>query len=193
MDNKLRYTLEEEKYTNRKVMFNIISEIILLTVIQGSVIICSIHREKSESYYVTVIETITYVPDNCNILILFQFDNMVFMVKERYSHVKRRLSNRINGTVSGPIYLNKGNGRSSQTDKAIDQINITRSFVSSVGNTKGILKQTDIHCELYDITCRISKTYGIPILATFLCCVYEALINLNEMIQHWSWHLWCSS
>jgi len=39
VDNKIRYTNQEETYMNRKVMFNIISETILLTVFPCTVII----------------------------------------------------------------------------------------------------------------------------------------------------------
>jgi hypothetical protein len=75
---------------------------------------------------------------------------------------------------------------------AVDYLNITPLYVSSIRNIEGTLKQTDIHLlrqiysELYDITCLINDTYGVPILATvcwisttvlsFLC---EALFKFN--------------
>jgi len=76
---------------NRNVMFNIILEIILLTVIKFSAIIYNIYRRASEPFYIIVIETITYVPDICSVLILFQFVNLVFMMKQKYSHLNNRL------------------------------------------------------------------------------------------------------
>jgi hypothetical protein len=39
VDNKIRYTHQEETYMNRNVMFNIISEIIRLTVVQSNLFI----------------------------------------------------------------------------------------------------------------------------------------------------------
>jgi hypothetical protein len=164
VDNKIRYTVQEETFMNRKVMFNIISEIIILTVFQGTVIIYSIYREASEPYNVIVIETITYVPDICNILILFQFGNLVFIVKQRYSHLNKRLTNWINGTVSRPTLLKEENERCIRFARAVDHINITPLDVSSVADIKGKLMQTDIHLlrqinsELYDITCLINDT-----------------------------------
>jgi hypothetical protein len=65
--------------------------------------------------------------------------------------------------------------------------------VSSVEDIEGTLKQTDIHLlrqiysELYDVTCLINDTYGVPILATVCCTLtnvvltlYEAVVNFNE-------------
>jgi hypothetical protein len=77
VDNKLQYTLQEETYMNRNVLFNIISEIILLPVINCTAIIYTIYRMAGEPYYISVIETINCVPDTCNALILFQFFNLV--------------------------------------------------------------------------------------------------------------------
>jgi hypothetical protein len=74
-DNKLRYTHQEETYKNRKVMFNIISEIILLTVTTCISIIYNIYRTASEMYYIIFIVTISYAPDICNALIMLQFVN----------------------------------------------------------------------------------------------------------------------
>jgi len=75
---------------------------------------------------------------------------------------------------------------------SVDQVNITRLFVSSVGNIEGTLKQTDIHwlrqiySELYDITCLINDNYGIPVLAAtrwmltgVVFSLYEALIRIK--------------
>jgi hypothetical protein len=57
VDNKLRYTQQEEASMKRNVMFNIISEIILLTVIKCTSITYNIDRMASEPYYIIVIET----------------------------------------------------------------------------------------------------------------------------------------
>jgi hypothetical protein len=192
LDNKVRYTPQEETHMNRKVMVNIITEIILLTVIQSTVIMCNIYLISSEPCYIIIIQTVISVSDICNALICFQFISLIFMVKQRYSHINKRLANWINGTVSRPIYLNKQNEKSSQSDRAVDSV-ITTSCVSSVADIGGTLKQADIHTlrqiysELYDITCLINDIYGIPILATtcwmltgVLVCVYGTLIHFNE-------------
>ena len=50
VDNKIRYTHQEETYMNRNVMFNIISEIILLTV-QCMLIMYVICPFRGEEYY----------------------------------------------------------------------------------------------------------------------------------------------
>jgi hypothetical protein len=42
VDNKLRYTHQEQTNMNRNVMFNIISEIILLTVVPGTLLVYTI-------------------------------------------------------------------------------------------------------------------------------------------------------
>jgi len=193
VDNKLRFTLQEEKYMNRNVMFNIISEIILLTVIECVWIIIGIYNTASEPHYIIALATISNVPDICNALILFQFINLVFMMKQRNRQLNKRLTTWINGTVSRPIYLNNGNDRHRQFDRTDDHVNIIPVFVSSVGNTEGILRQTDIHLlrqiysELYDITCLINDTYGIPILV-IVCSMltgvvlflYQGLIYLDK-------------
>jgi hypothetical protein len=83
VDNKTRFTPQEETQMNRNVMFNVISEIILLTVIQCTAIIYSIYRIASEPYYIIAIETISCVPDICNALIFFHFVNFVYMMKQR--------------------------------------------------------------------------------------------------------------
>ena len=194
VDNKIRYTHQEETYMNRKVMFNIISEIILLTVNQGTVITYSIYREASEPYYIIVIQIINYIPEICNILVLFQFVNLVFMMKQRYIHLNKRLTNWINGTVSRPTSSKKENERRSQSSKAVDHVIITPVCVSSVGNIGGTLKQTDIrllrqiYSDLHDITCLINNTYGIPNLSTMcwmltgiLCSLYEGLISFQTI------------
>jgi hypothetical protein len=81
----------------------------------------------------------------CNILILFQFLNLVFMMKERYSHLNKHLTNWINGTVSrSKIFMNK-NETSIQSDMAVGHINITCLCISSLGGIDGTLTQTDIH------------------------------------------------
>jgi hypothetical protein len=71
VDNKLRYTLQEETSMNRNVLFNIISEIILLTVIKFTAMIHNIYRMASEPYYNIVLIIINYVPDICNALFFF--------------------------------------------------------------------------------------------------------------------------
>ena len=75
VDNKIRYTLQEETYMNRKMMFNVISEIILLTFIQCTANIYNIYCSSSEPYYIIIIETISYAPDICNAIILLQICN----------------------------------------------------------------------------------------------------------------------
>jgi hypothetical protein len=185
VDNKIRYTLQEETSMNRNLMFNIISEIIIFTIIHCTVIVYNTYQIESMSYYIIIIETIGYMPNICTALLLFQFVTLIFIVKQRYSQLNKLPNNWISGAVS----LNKANVRCRPLDKAVYQVNITRLFVSSVGNNQGTLKQTDIHClrqiyrELYDITCLINETYGIPVLAAtcsiltiVVICLYEALV-----------------
>ena len=192
VDNKIRYTHQEETYMNRNVMFNIISEIILLTVVPCILIIYIIHELRSEEYYIINLILIFCVTYICNILILLQFLNLVFMMKQRFSHLNKRLTNWINGTVSRPTSLNKKNDTSSQSNRAVDHMVITPLRVSSFVNIEGPLKLTDIRClrkiysELYDITCLINNTYGAPILATMcwmltgvLYTLYQVLVNFN--------------
>ena len=193
MDNKLRYTQQEETHMNRMVMFNIISEITLLTVIRCTAIIYNIYRMASKPYYIIVIVTISYVSDICSILIFFQSVNLVFMVKQRYSHLNKRLTYWLNWKLSRPICLNKQNARRSQFNGAVDHVTVTSLCASRVEDIERTLRQTDIHllrqvyCELYDITCLINDTYCIPILATVCCMLtvvvfslYEVLIYFNE-------------
>jgi hypothetical protein len=114
------------------------------------------------------------------------------MAKQRYSHLNKRLTNWINGTVSRPTSLNKKNEKCMSSARAVEHIIITPVRVSSDGNIEGTLRQADIHLlrqiysELYDITCLINDTYGIPILATMcwiltgvLCSLYEVLVNFK--------------
>ena len=112
VDNKIRYTIQEEKYTNRRVMFNVISGIILLTVIQCTLIVYNTHNNgnASETYYMIIIHRINCVPDIFCALILFQFVTLVFIVKQRYSHHNKRL----NSWISGAVSLNKANMRCRQ-------------------------------------------------------------------------------
>ena len=110
---------------NRNVMFNVISEITLLTVIQCTAIIHKLYHTGRAPYYIYVIRIISSIPDTCNILILFQFLRFVFMVKQRYSHLKKQFTNWINGTVSRPTCLNKKNERCSQSDRAVRNVIIT--------------------------------------------------------------------
>ena len=178
---------------NRNVIFNIISEIILLTVVPCILIKYIIYQFRIEEYYIInltiIIICVTYI---CNILILIQFLNFVFMVKQRYSHLNKRLANWINGTISKPTCLNKKNERCLRSARAVDHIIISPLRVSRFGNIEGKLRPTDIHClrqiysELYDISCLINDTYGMPILATMcwmltgvLCSLYEVLVNFK--------------
>jgi len=81
----------------------------------------------------------------CNILILFQFLNLVFMVKQRYSHLNKPLNNWISRKVSRTISLINENVRNIQFDRADNHVNITGLCVSSLENIDGILQQTDIY------------------------------------------------
>ena len=155
VDNKIRYTTQEETYMNRNVMFNINSEMILLTVIQCIAIIYNIYHTASEPFFIYVILTISSIPDTCYILILFQFLSLVFMVKQWYSHLKNRFTNSISGTFSRPICLNKENERRSQFSRAVHNVIVTPLRVSSVGNIEGTLRQTDIHSlrQIYTVSC----------------------------------------
>ena len=190
VDNKIRYTHQEETSMNRKMMFNVISQIILLTVIQCSLTTYIIYIMASEPYYIIIIQTMIGVPDFCNALILFKFVTLVSIVKQRYSHLNKRLNNWISGAVS----LNKANVRCRQFDRTVDQVNITRLFVSSVGNIEGTLKKTDIHLlrqiysELYDITCLINDTYGIPVLAATCWMLTGVVYSLYETLI--SFEIW---
>ena len=86
-------------------MFNIISEIILLTVIPCSAIVYNTYQIGNVPYYFIILRTISYVPDNSNAFIFFQFGNLVFMMKQRYSHLKKRLTKWNNSAVSRQICL----------------------------------------------------------------------------------------
>jgi len=125
VDNKLRYTLQEETYLNKNVLFNIISEIILLTVLYCPAVTYNIYRIASEPYYIIVTQTISSFPNICNSLILFQFVSLVFMVKQIYSHLNKPLTNWINGTVSRPIRLMNEIEMSIQSYRAVDHCIIT--------------------------------------------------------------------
>jgi hypothetical protein len=122
-------------------------------------IICHIYENASEPYYIIVLQTIDYMLDICNTLICFQFINLVFIVKQRYGHLSKPLSNWFNGTGSRPIDFNKQSKRCFQSRRTVDRLKITPLYVYNVGNVKGKLKQTDIHSlrniysELYDISC----------------------------------------
>jgi hypothetical protein len=113
-------------------------------------------------------------------------------MKQRYSHLNKGLKKWINGTVSRPIVLKKESERCIQTHSGVNHVNIAPLCVGSVGNIGGTLRQTDIHSlrqiyrELYDITCIINDTYGIPILASMcelltgvVFCIHEALIDFE--------------
>jgi hypothetical protein len=193
VDNKIRYTLQEETNMNTNVFLNIISEIVVLTVIQTAVTVYGMYDVEREPFYTIVTQIIDNVSDICNALVLFQFINLVFMVKQRYSHLNKRLTNWINGTVSRPIDFNREIERYSQSHRTVDHVNITPVSVSSVGNVEETLKQTDIHllrqiyCELYDIKCLISDIYSVPILFSLcwiltgvLCGLYVILTEFKE-------------
>jgi hypothetical protein len=193
VDNKLRYTQDEETHMNRKVMFNIISEIILLSLIQCTLITYNIYQIASEPFYYIVKATINYVPVVCNALMLFQFVNLVFVMKQRYSHLNKRLTNWVNRKDSKAICLNKQNERRSLSNRAVGNAIVTSLCVSSIEDIEGTSRQTDIHLlrqiysELYDITCLLNDTYGVPILVTvcwmligFVLSLYEALFHFNE-------------
>jgi hypothetical protein len=196
VDNKIWYTLQEETNMNRKVMFNIISEIVILTLIQCVLISYIINNVAGEPYYIIVIQIISCVPDICNTIFLFQFVNLVLLVDQRYSHLNKRLNNWITVTVSKQKSLIKGNEMCIRHDKAVDNLRVYTSItpvsVSSDGYIEGSLKQTDInslrkiYSELYDISCLINNTYGVPILVTMcwwltgiLCSLFEVLIDFN--------------
>jgi hypothetical protein len=87
VDNTIRYTHQEETYMNRNVIFNIISEFILLTVFPCTFIIYFIYKLGSEEYYIIYLTlTIVCATFICNILSLMQFLNLVFMVKQQAPH-----------------------------------------------------------------------------------------------------------
>ena len=65
-------------------------------------------------------------------------------MKQRYSHLKKRLTDWTNGTVSRPVRLMKQNERRMRSDRAVNHVNIAHLCVSSVGNIEGILNLTDI-------------------------------------------------
>jgi len=194
VDNKIQYTLQEESYMNRKVMFNVLSGIIVVTVTQYTLTLHFLYTILSEPCYLIIIQTTSWFADFLNALLLSQFVTLVFMVKQRYSHLNKRLTNWISVAVSRRICLNEEYIRCSQLVRAVDQINVTRIFVSNVVNIEGTLKQTDIHwlrqiySELYDITCLINDTYGVPIIATtcwmltgVVFTLYDALIRFQRL------------
>ena len=194
VDNKIRFTLQEETNMNRKVMFNTISEFFILIVLPCTAIVYLTYETGSGQNYIFFIKaTIKYLPDICNELVMFQFCNLVLMMKLRYTHLKKRLTKRINSAISRQICLKKRNESCSQTERAFDQVHIASLYVSSVRNIEGTLRQTDIHLlrqiysEMYDVTCLINDTYGIPILATMCCMLtgvvfflYRVLFNFKE-------------
>jgi hypothetical protein len=192
VDNKIRYTVQEGKYMNRNVFLNIISEIILLTFVKCTAIVYNTYHFASEPYYIIIIQTISYVPDICNALILFQFVNLVFMMKQRYSHLNKCLNNWIGGTGSRPIWLKKENEWCSQFDRTVHRVHVTTLNVSRVVNIEGNIRQTDIHLlrqiynELYDISCLINDTYGVPILAGMCCMLTGSVINLYEVLVYFN-------
>jgi hypothetical protein len=194
VDNKIRYTQQEETFMNRNVFFNIISEVTLLTAIQFILIIQYIYLLNSEGYFSIISLLIGVIAKYiCNTLFLFQYLNLVLMLKQRYSHLNKGLTKWISGAVSWAIYFNKENEICCLSNMDVNHGILTPFRVSSVGNIERQLKQTDIHSlrqiygELYDIIRLINDTYGFPILATMcwiltnvLCCLYEILVYFNE-------------
>jgi hypothetical protein len=126
-------------------MFNIISEIILFTVTTCISIIYNIYHTASKTYYNIVIVIISYVPDICSALIMFQLINLVFMMRQKYSHINNRLTYWLNGKVGRPICLNNQNERPRQSDRAVDNVTVTSLCVSSAEAIERTLRQTDIH------------------------------------------------
>jgi hypothetical protein len=195
VDNKMRYTPQEETNMNRKVMFNVISEIIILAIVQCSLTVYYVYKFTSEGYYTIILTLIssnsTYI---CTVLFLFQYLNLVFIVKQRYSHLNKRLYNWKNWIISRQIGLTKEKERCNRYHRIFHHINITPLFGSNVGNIE-TLKQTDInllrqiYSELYDITCVVNDTYGFPILVSIcwlltavLCCLFGPLINFTAWV-----------
>jgi hypothetical protein len=58
-----------------------------------------------ELHYLIVIKIVGYIPDVCNTLFLFQFVNLVFIVKQSYSHSNKRFNSWIIVTMSRQIIL----------------------------------------------------------------------------------------
>ena len=147
----------------------------------------------SETFYIVVIETISYFPDISNALILFQIVNLILMMKQRYHHLNNRLIYWHNVKFNKPICLNKQNERGSQSHRAVHNVIVPSLYISSAEDIERTPRQTDIHLlrqiyrELYDITCLINNTYAIPILAAVCCMLrgvvyssYEGLTYFNE-------------
>jgi hypothetical protein len=197
VDNKIQYTLQEQTYMNRKVFLNVLPQIILLTVIQSVLTAYYVYSVADVPYYITVIEIIEYITDVCNTLFLFQFVNLVFIVKQRYTHLNKRLNNWIIVTMSRQISWMEENETCIRFHRTVGHVNANVVSVSNVGNIERTLKQTNIYLlrqiysELYDIICLINGTYGVPILANLcwlltsvLCTLYKAVINLDKDITY---------
>jgi hypothetical protein len=152
-------------------------------------VIYEIYNFASKLFYIIVIQIIDRVPDICNALILFQFINLVFMVKQRYSHPNKRLNTWINGTVSNPIRLNREIESYSQFHRTVAHVNITTVSVCGFGNVEGTLKQTGIHLlrkiysELYDISCFINDMYSVPVLANMCWILTGVLCSLYDVLR----------
>ena len=112
------------------------------------------------------------------------------MMKQRNRHVNKCLTNWINGAVSRPIFWNKQNERCSQSDRTDHNVIVTTLRVSSFEDIERTLRQTDIrllrqiYCELYDITCLITDTYGIPILATVSSMLTGVVLGLYKGLKY---------
>jgi hypothetical protein len=101
VENKIQFALLEKANMNINVylIYVVISEVTLLTVIEATLVIYHVYKDAREPNCIIVLQTIVYVLDICNILICFEFINLVFIVKKRYSRLNKCLSNWINGTV----------------------------------------------------------------------------------------------
>ena len=192
VDKKIFYKPQEETYMNRKVMFNIISDIILATVIQCFRLVHNVRALSDDPYYVLIMEEISSNTSVCNTLILCQFVNLVFVVKQRYSHLNKRITNWIHGTVNKPVRLRQNYERCFQSNKTVDQVNSMIFCISSYGNIERTLKPSDIHSlrltysQLYDITCLINETYGIPVLASMFWILTSVVYAVYEGVHEFT-------
>jgi hypothetical protein len=189
VDNKIRYTLQKKAYMNRKVFLNVISQIIILTVIQSALTSYYVYAVAGELYYTIVVEVIGCISDICSTLFLFQFVNLVFIVKQRYIHLNKRLSNWIIVTMSRQISMMEENETCIRFHRTVGHVNANLVSVSNVGNIEATITQSDIHSlqqifiKLYDVISLINDTYGVPILASLCWLVAGALCNLYEALN----------
>jgi hypothetical protein len=119
---------------------------------------------QSRPNYIIVKGIIAHIHDICNTLISFQFVNLVFIVKQWYSHLNKRSNNWIFVSKIRQINLMEENERCIRFQGTVDHTNKNRVSFSYVGNIEGSLRQTDIYLllqiysELYDKTCLINET-----------------------------------